>query len=101
MRDIEAGVRQLIRRRPLEVVQVALPSGNSVRVPTFDEILRIKGYLIVRRNQTRDFLDVVALAAKMGVTAAATYLSGKVAPSSTLLIRMENVVERLEKQPIP
>ena len=74
--DIEAGVRQLIRRRPLEVVDVTLPSGNSVRVPTLEETLRIKGYLIVRRNQTRDFLDVVALADKTGVREAATILAG-------------------------
>lgn len=74
--DIEAGVRQLIRRRPLEVTEVTLPSGNKFRVPTLEEILRIKGYLIVIRNQTRDFLDVVALAFKMGVNEAASVLAG-------------------------
>lgn len=31
---IEAGVRQLIRTRPLGVVEVRLPSGANVRVPT-------------------------------------------------------------------
>lgn len=65
--DIEAGVRQMIRSTPLEVAEVVLPSGRVLRVPTPDEILRVKGFLIVRRNQTRDFLDVVALADRYGV----------------------------------
>ena len=74
--DIEAGVRQLIRRRPLETTDVKLPSGTKVRVPTIDEILRIKAYLIVNRNQTRDFVDVVALADSLNGNAAATTLAG-------------------------
>jgi hypothetical protein len=35
--DIESGVRQLIRNRPLEVAEVTLPSGHVLRVPTADE----------------------------------------------------------------
>lgn len=73
--DIEAGVRQLIRARPLEVIEVTLPSGRSLRVPTIEEILRIKGYLIVTRNQTRDFVDVAALTESTGLTAAASVLA--------------------------
>lgn len=73
--DIEAGVRQLIRRSPLEVADVVLPSGASVRVPTADETLRIKGFLIVKRNQVRDFLDVAALTARAGVPHAARVLA--------------------------
>jgi hypothetical protein len=65
--DIESGVRQLIRSRPLEVAEVSLPSGQVLRVPTPDETLRIKGYLIVRRNQVRDYLDVAALSDKYGI----------------------------------
>jgi len=65
--DIEAGVRQMIRSTPLEVAEVVLPSGRILRAPTPDETLRVKGFLIVRRNQTRDFLDVVALADRYGV----------------------------------
>lgn len=72
--DIESGVRQLIRTRPLEVVQVELPSGQILRVPTPDEILRIKGYLIVRRNQVRDYLDVAALSDRCGISNAADVL---------------------------
>lgn len=73
--DIEAGVRQLIRTRPLETEQHRLPSGRTVTVPTFDETLRVKAFLIVKRNQTRDYLDVAALSAHGGIEHAARVLS--------------------------
>jgi hypothetical protein len=73
--DIETGVRQLRRLRPLEVVDVALPTGERLRVPTEAEILRVKAYLIVRRNQTRDYLDVAALAERSGWKRAANVLA--------------------------
>lgn len=63
---IEVGVRQLIRRRPLEVQRVTLQSGAQIRVPTLEEILRIKGYLVVTRNQMRDYLDVAAMSGRFG-----------------------------------
>ncbi|MDQ3759149.1 MAG: hypothetical protein M3331_04310 [Actinomycetota bacterium] len=73
--DIEAGVRQLIRRRPLETVKVEVGGSGSLRVPTVEETLRIKAFLIVRRNQTRDYLDSVALAARYGLDHSATVLA--------------------------
>jgi hypothetical protein len=73
--DIEAGVRQLIRTRPLETTQVTLPSGCLLTVPTAEETLRVKGFLIVRRNQTRDYLDVAALADRYGIPEAAAILA--------------------------
>jgi hypothetical protein len=73
--EIESGVRQLIRNRPLEVTEVILPSGHVLRVPTPDEILRIKGYLVVRRNQVRDYLDVAALSDRYGISHSAEVLS--------------------------
>src|ERR1700722_852402 len=69
-----SGVRQLIRNRPLEVTEVELPAGYVLRVPTPEETLRIKGYLIVRRNQVRDYLDVVALSDRYGIAHAADVL---------------------------
>lgn len=63
---IETGVRQLIRRRPLETAALTLPSGAVVTVPTPEETLRVKAFLVVRRNRTRDYLDVVALANAIG-----------------------------------
>jgi hypothetical protein len=73
--DIEAGVRQMIRTRPLETARVRLASGRSLHVPTAEETLRIKGFLIVRRNQTRDYLDVAALADRYGIDRAAAVLA--------------------------
>src|SRR5260370_30775213 len=66
--DIESCVRQLIRNRPLEVTEVTLPSGHALRVPTPDEILRIKEHLIVRWNQVRDYLDEAALSDRTGMS---------------------------------
>src|SRR3984957_4550338 len=73
--DIEAGVRQMIRTRPLETTHVMLPSGRVLTVLTAEEALRIKGFLIVRRNQTRDYLDVAALADRYGIQEAAAILA--------------------------
>ncbi len=72
---IETGIRQMIRKRPLETEQRILPSGATLTVPTIEETLRIKAFLIVRRNQTRDYLDVAALADHMGRDRAAEVLS--------------------------
>jgi hypothetical protein len=63
---VETGIRQLVRRRPLEVEQVTV-GGRPLRVPTLEEILRIKSWLVLRRNATRDYLDVVALAERLGL----------------------------------
>jgi len=71
---IEAGVRQMIRKEPLEVIKVSMPSGDEVAVPTVEETLRIKAFLVVRRNQTRDYLDLAALADCMGTDLAAKTL---------------------------
>ena len=50
---IETGVRQLIRRQPLETTVVDF-QGAQINVPTEAEILRIKGVLILKRNSARD-----------------------------------------------
>lgn len=71
---VEAGVRQMIRKAPLEVARVGLPSGGEVTVPTVEETLRIKAFLVVRRNQTRDYLDLAALAEHIGIDRAAEVL---------------------------
>lgn len=58
---IDTGVRQLIREEPLETMIIEV-FGLKLTVPTQEEILRIKGVLILKRNATRDYLDFVALA---------------------------------------
>ena len=62
---IETGIRQLIREQPLETTVVHY-GGQSITVPTKEEILRIKSALILKRNATRDYLDFVALADQLG-----------------------------------
>lgn len=66
---VETGIRQLIRRRPLEVEEVKV-DRRTIRVPTLGEMARIKAWLVLRRNATRDYLDVVALAERLGPEAA-------------------------------
>lgn len=73
--DIEAGVRQMIRRRPLETVDLEVGPAGRLRVPTAEETLRIKAFLVVRRNQTRDYLDTAALASRYGIADSARVLA--------------------------
>ncbi|MEI7730917.1 MAG: nucleotidyl transferase AbiEii/AbiGii toxin family protein [Verrucomicrobiota bacterium] len=62
---IETGIRQLIREQPLETTVVNY-GEQTITLPTKEEILRIKGALILKRNATRDYLDFVALAEQLG-----------------------------------
>lgn len=66
---VETGLRQLRRALPLETTTIAT-TGGSVIVPTPAEMLRIKGWLIVSRNATRDYIDFAALARQLGADAA-------------------------------
>ena len=70
---IETGVRQLIRKAPLETEEIQR-LGVRLRVPTAAEMLRIKAILILRRNATRDYVDLAALGDGMGQRAAAAAL---------------------------
>jgi nucleotidyltransferase AbiEii toxin of type IV toxin-antitoxin system len=72
---VETGVRQMIRKTPLEATEIVLPSGETLTVPTVEETLRIKAFLIVRRNQVRDYLDLAALSDRLGIDRAAEVLS--------------------------
>ena len=67
---IETGVRQLIRAEPLETVTVSA-GGQKLTIPTEAEVLRIKGFLLLRRNATRDYVDFAALADRIGDAATA------------------------------
>ncbi len=70
---IETGVRQLLRKRPLETAETRV-RGRQLVVPTAAEILRIKAWLALSRNQTRDYLDVAALSESIGLDEAAAVL---------------------------
>lgn len=62
---VETGVRNLIRRRPLEIEEVVV-GERVLHVPTLPEIARIKAWLCLMRNATRDYLDFAALADRLG-----------------------------------
>jgi hypothetical protein len=72
---IETGLRQLIRQRPLEIEEVRV-GERTLRVPTLEEILRIKSWLVVSRNRTRDYLDAAALSHRIGVEHAGRVVAG-------------------------
>lgn len=71
---VDTGVRNLIRARPLEVEEIAV-GERRVRVPTLSEIARIKAWLCLMRNATRDYLDFAALADRLGMEGAATVVA--------------------------
>ncbi|HUB35381.1 MAG TPA: hypothetical protein VL972_01020, partial [Solirubrobacteraceae bacterium] len=94
---IETGVRQLLRRRPLETVEVEMGERRLV-VPSVAEMLRIKAWLAVSRNQTRDYLDIAALADVMGLDEAARVLGEMDEYYADVNRRPEAVVTQLVRQ---
>jgi hypothetical protein len=63
---IDAGLRNQRRSAPLETASVKARGGRTLKIPTIEEMLRIKAFLIVERNATRDYLDVAALSHHLG-----------------------------------
>jgi hypothetical protein len=66
-------VRQLLRSQPLESTEGEV-RGKRLVVPTAAEIMRIKAWLALSRNQTRDYLSIAALAEEIGLEEAAGVL---------------------------
>lgn len=66
---IETGIRQLIRDEPLETREIDI-AGQHLRLPTEAEMLRIKAVLVLKRNATRDYVDLVALTHHLGIQSA-------------------------------
>jgi hypothetical protein len=71
---IAAGVRNQRRSAPLETTEILLQDARRLRLPTIEEMLRIKSFLLVDRNATRDYLDVAALSHHIGLTKSAIAL---------------------------
>ena len=101
---VETGVRNLIRRRPLEVEQVRV-GRRTLRVPTLAEIFRIKAWLCLIRNATRDYLDFAALAARLGEHASVSvlismddYYADQIGPGGR---RVATQVARQLAEPLP
>jgi hypothetical protein len=94
---IETGVRQLLRSRPLESTEIEV-RGKRLVIPTAAEILRIKAWLALTRNQTRDYLDIAALAEHIGLDEAAAVLSAIDDYYADINHRPEAVVTQLVRQ---
>lgn len=94
---IETGVRQLLRGRPLESVEIEV-QGKPLLVPSPAEILRIKAWLALSRNQTRDYLDIAAIADSIGLDEAAAVLGGIDDYYADVNRRPETVATQLVRQ---
>jgi hypothetical protein len=94
---IQTGLRQLSRRRPLETMEVEV-RGKRLVVPTPEETLRIKAWLALTRNQTRDYLDVAALTERIGVDEAAVALRDMDAYYAEINRQPEAVATQLVRQ---
>ena len=63
------------RRSPMETTNVQLPTGDRLQIPTGAETLRLKSYLIMCRNTTRDFAEFAELVDSMETHTAAVVLA--------------------------
>jgi heme transporter len=64
------------RRSPVETTHVQLPTGDRLQIPTGAETLRLKGYLIMSRNNSQDYADFAELVDTMDAENAAVVLAG-------------------------
>ena len=67
---------QFERRSPMETTHVQLPTGDRLQIPTGAETLRLKGYLIMSRNSSRDYAEFADLVDTMEAETAAVVLAG-------------------------
>lgn len=67
------GRRRSTARTP-QTTTFELRDGRKLTVPTIEEMPRIKAFLIVQRNATRDYLDVAALSDCLGPAKSAAAL---------------------------
>jgi RND superfamily putative drug exporter len=64
------------RRSPVETTHVQLSTGDRLQIPTGAETLRLKGYLIMSRNSSRDYTEFAELVDTMEAETAAFVLAG-------------------------
>lgn len=94
---VETGIRNLIRRQPLEVEVHDTPHG-PIRVPTLAEMARIKAWLVLRRNATRDYLDLVAVCDLLGPEASRTLVGIDGWYADQIGVGGERIATQLAKQ---
>ncbi|HEY2448208.1 MAG TPA: MMPL family transporter [Mycobacterium sp.] len=64
------------RRSPVETTHVQLPTGDRLQIPTGAETLRLKSYLIMSRNSSRDYAEFAELVDTMEAETVALVLAG-------------------------
>jgi heme transporter len=64
------------RRSPVETTHVQLPTGDRLLIPTGAEALRLKGYLIMCRNSSRDYAEFADMVDALEPETAAVVLAG-------------------------
>ncbi len=64
------------RRSPMETTNVQLPTGDRLQIPTGAETLRLKSYLLMCRNSTRDYAEFAELVDSIETQTAAVVLAG-------------------------
>jgi heme transporter len=64
------------RRSPVETTNVQLPTGDRLLIPTGAEALRLKGYLIMCRNRSRDYAEFADMVGTVEPETAALVLGG-------------------------
>jgi RND superfamily putative drug exporter len=68
--------RPTVRRlSPMETTNVLLPTGDRLQIPTGAETLRLKCYLIMCRNNARDYAEFADLVESMETQTAAVVLA--------------------------
>ncbi|MCH9735961.1 MAG: MMPL family transporter, partial [Actinomycetia bacterium] len=65
----------LQRCSPMETTNVLLPTGDRLQIPTGAETLRLKSFLIMARNTSRDYTEFADLVDSMDLRTAAEVLS--------------------------
>ena len=63
------------RSSPVETTNVQLPTGDRLQIPTGAETLRLKSYLIMCRNSSRDYAEFADLVDSMETQTAAVVLA--------------------------
>ncbi|MBM3881445.1 MAG: hypothetical protein FJ387_17260 [Verrucomicrobia bacterium] len=94
---VDLGLRQQRRTVPLQTTDVA---GLAVATPP--EMLRVKAFLLVERRSVRDFVDIAALAARLGEAASLAALGclNLLYPGGSTQSLITRFAEACESEPV-
>jgi hypothetical protein len=94
---VELGLRQQRRAVPLQTTML-----QGLLVASLPEMLRVKAFLLAERRSVRDFVDLAALAGKLGEAQALTALSflNLLYPGGGPLSLVSRFAEACESEPV-